>query len=267
MVLAAIALGGCSTSVGRAERDSAERVGAGDGTTNGADADASVGADTPGADDSGNTDEMEHAAGSGSTDQPDSGAAVPDGAGDGDSGTNSSDEGGDRSGSGSEDGGFIEGDDPAETEDSSEPVACDAESAAIERRFLALVNIVRAEARHCGTEFFPAATPVGWDDRLEAAAERHSNDMATHNFFSHTGSDGSSVAMRVDAADYAWSAVGENIAAGQRNVREAVDGWVTSPGHCRNLMNPAFESVALTCSRDEASDYRDYWTNVLARPR
>jgi len=153
------------------------------------------------------------------------------------------------------------------SQENSEPVACDAATDAIAERFLALVNTVRAEARYCGTEFHEAASTVGWDDRLVTAALRHSQDMAQHNLFSHTGSDGSSVSMRIDASGYDWQAVGENIAAGQRSVREAVDGWVASPGHCRNLMNPAYEAVALACTFDDGSDFRTYWTNVLARSR
>jgi len=151
------------------------------------------------------------------------------------------------------------------SQENSELVACDAATDAIAERFLALVNSVRAEARYCGTKLYEAASTVGWDDRLVTAALRHSQDMAQHNFFSHTGSDGSAVSMRIDAAGYDWRAVGENIAAGQGSVREAVDGWVASPGHCRNLMNPAYEAVALACTLDEGSDFRTYWTNVLAR--
>jgi len=239
------ALSGCGTGVGGVDRQSTDINGAA----------PSAGAalpDSTSGEDNVDAGAAGQAAESGDSNASDGNAAPggTDGAGvgDGSSGSDGSDE------------------DESSLEN-SEPVACDAATDAIAKRFLALVNSVRAEARYCGTEFYEAASTVGWDDRLVAAARHHSQDMAQHNFFSHTGSDGSSVSMRIDAAGYDWRAVGENIAAGQGSVREAVDSWVASPGHCRNLMNPAYEAVALACTLDESSDFRTYWTNVLARPR
>ncbi|PIE35699.1 MAG: hypothetical protein CSA54_05240 [Gammaproteobacteria bacterium] len=99
--------------------------------------------------------------------------------------------------------------------------------------------------------------------QLMQAAREHSLDMATHNFFNHIGSDGLSVADRATQSGYVWRTVGENIAAGQRSAKEAVDGWLASAGHCRNLMNPDFTEVAVDCVEDAGSDYGTYWTNVL----
>jgi hypothetical protein len=63
------------------------------------------------------------------------------------------------------------------------------------------VNAARARGQDCGSEgSFPATTPVTWDNLLAQAAQRHSDDMATNNFFSHTGSDGTNVAARATAA-------------------------------------------------------------------
>lgn len=60
------------------------------------------------------------------------------------------------------------------------------------------------------------------DDRLQAAARAHAVDMAQNDFFSHTGSDGSSVADRTTMAGYLWTTVGENIAAGQGRVFDPI---------------------------------------------
>jgi len=43
---------------------------------------------------------------------------------------------------------------------------------------LSLVNVARAQARNCGSEFSPSAPPVNWDERIESAALGHSQDMA-----------------------------------------------------------------------------------------
>jgi len=153
------------------------------------------------------------------------------------------------------------------TEPLETPVSCTAPPEAVRRRALTLINAARAEARSCGSERFAAADAVSWNERLRDAAAAHSADMAEHNFFSHTGSDGGSLSQRVTASGYAWRRVGENIAAGQPDVATAVAGWLDSPGHCRNLMNPAFTEIALACVEDGGTDYTRYWTNVLATGR
>ena len=150
--------------------------------------------------------------------------------------------------------------------DPQDTVACTAPDQHMQQRTLELINEARAQARMCGTESFTATDPLSWDLKLLQAADRHSRDMTQHNFFDHTGSDGSSIAARVDATGYEWRAVGENIAAGQRSASEVVAGWLNSPGHCRNLMNPVFTQVAVTCVEDNGADYTRYWTNVLATP-
>jgi len=147
------------------------------------------------------------------------------------------------------------------------PVACSANASAMQARMLELLNAARAEARQCGSEYFAAAPPLTWDSKLEQASKAHSNDMATINFFSHTSSDGGTLATRADATEYKWSNLGENIAAGQSTATQAMNGWIDSPGHCRNLMNPNFTETGAACTEDSGSDYRVYWTNVFARER
>src|SRR5215218_8024099 len=79
---------------------------------------------------------------------------------------------------------------------------------------LARINGVRARGADCGADgVFGAAAPLAWNDRLTIAAEGHSQDMAAKNFFSHTSADGRTLADRVSATGYAWSSLGENIAA------------------------------------------------------
>jgi uncharacterized protein YkwD len=72
------------------------------------------------------------------------------------------------------------------------------------------------------------------------AAYLHSEDMALNNFFSHTGSDGSSAGQRISRQGYPWSTYGENIAVGYPTVSSVIQGWLGSEGHCRNLMDPDF---------------------------
>lgn len=150
--------------------------------------------------------------------------------------------------------------------DLSTPVFCNADKNRLEEVMLARINAARAEARACGNTNFPAVASVKWNSKLQIAAEVHSLDMTTHNFFDHTGSDGSSVTTRADAQMYEWRAIAENIAAGQLTAQEVVEGWLASDGHCRNLMNSSYTEIAVACLADENADYNRYWTNVLGAP-
>lgn len=155
---------------------------------------------------------------------------------------------------------------PATAVDLSTPVFCNTDKQRFQDAMLARINAARAEARACGNENFPAVASVNWNSKLQTAAEVHSLDMATHNFFSHTGTDGSSVTTRANAQMYYPIAIGENIAAGQETAQEVIEGWLASEGHCRNLMSASYTEIAVACVADENTDYSRYWTNVLGAP-
>lgn len=134
---------------------------------------------------------------------------------------------------------------------------------------LRLVNAQRSAGASCGSRgAFAAAVPLAWNDALTQAGLRHSDDMVARNFFSHTGSDGTSAGARATAAGYVWSSWGENIAAGQRSVAEVVAGWMASDGHCANIMGPGFRDLGLACvSGNAGTTYGTYWTMVLGSAR
>lgn len=129
------------------------------------------------------------------------------------------------------------------------------------------INAARATARSCGATTLPAAAPLAWNDRLFSAAARHSRDMATNNYFSHTGLDGRTASQRIAAEGYAWSWVGENIAGGQSSVSTVMSGWLASPGHCANIMRAEYRDVGVSCVQRAGSTYGTYWTMALARPQ
>lgn len=134
---------------------------------------------------------------------------------------------------------------------------------------MARVNLWRSSGANCGSQgVFAAARPLVWNNRLAQAAAGHSQDMADHDFFAHHSLDGRTLAQRIDAAGYAWSSIGENIAVGQTTVNQVVDGWIASSGHCANIMNPQFVDIGVACvSGSTSASYRTYWTMDLARPR
>ena len=133
----------------------------------------------------------------------------------------------------------------------------------IQTEVLRRVNALRAAGAVCGGTTYGAARPLSWNSRLVTAARGHSIDMAQHNYFSHGRADGKTLAQRVRAAGSSFSAVGENIAAGQPSVASVMAGWIDSPGHCQNLMNPRFRDIGVACVRNDGAAYRRYWTMDL----
>jgi uncharacterized protein YkwD len=134
------------------------------------------------------------------------------------------------------------------------------------QRVLDLVNQARATPRYCGNRAFNAARPVRWNDSLAEASRLHAADMARYNYFSHSGRDGSDPAQRVERAGYRYRSTGENIAAGQMNPDDAVAGWIKSPPHCANLMNPAFTEMGAAFAVEPRSEMGVYWTQAFGRP-
>lgn len=147
----------------------------------------------------------------------------------------------------------------------SEPADC--ALADTDRAMLDAVNIARASSRSCGGQRYAAAPALKWSCPLATAASRHSRDMATHDFMSHIGSDGLKLGDRVSAVGYSWSAIGENVAAGQRSVDTVMQSWLQSPGHCANIMNPAYRDLGAAFAASGNSRYSPYWTQVFGRSR
>lgn len=99
------------------------------------------------------------------------------------------------------------------------------------------------------------------DDRLTAAAQGHSEDMAERNYFSHDSPEGEGPGARARAAEYPWWS-GENIARGYRTAAEVVDGWMNSDGHRANILN--CDSVAIGVGVADSSRGL-YWTQMFGR--
>lgn len=91
--------------------------------------------------------------------------------------------------------------------------------------------------------------------------------MARYNYFSHTGRDGSTVDGRATQAGYPWRNIGENIAAGQMTADAAVQGWIKSPGHCANIMSPAFREMGAAFVVNAQSSMGVYWAQVFGAAR
>jgi len=131
------------------------------------------------------------------------------------------------------------------------------------QKLLAQINSARAQAHTCGAQAFNPAPPLAWNATLAGAAQAHAQDMANRNYFDHLDRDGHTPGDRAELAGYSAQALGENIAAGQDSVRKVVAGWLASPGHCANLMNPQFRDLGAAYATDPKSDAGIYWTGMF----
>ena len=132
-------------------------------------------------------------------------------------------------------------------------------TSSIAQQVVILINSERAKIANC-----PA---LRLNDKLTAAAQAHSQDMADNNFFDHTGSNGSTLGQRITAAGYSFSLAGENIAGGQSTAQEAFDDWMSSPGHRANMLNCSFVDTGLGFVEKPGSEWLRYWTQDFAKPR
>lgn len=122
---------------------------------------------------------------------------------------------------------------------------------------LQLVNVARSKGAKCGSKWYPPAPPLSWNPQLEKAAVGHSSDMYSKNYFSHIAGDGSTANTRIERTGYHWMTYGENIGYGYQSEKEVVAAWLTSPGHCANIMNKDFKEMGVGRAGD-------YWTQDFA---
>jgi uncharacterized protein YkwD len=129
----------------------------------------------------------------------------------------------------------------------------------IEKRAFDLVNQERADN---------GLSPLKWNEQVADVCRLHSKDMMDHDFFAHTGSDGSNSSYRLirDGILY-WNQTGENIARisgiysyikniqgdiietnykSQEDIaQDAVDGWMESPTHRANILRADFDEAGM----------------------
>jgi uncharacterized protein YkwD len=135
------------------------------------------------------------------------------------------------------------------------------------QKLLGMINAARAQPRQCGGQPYSAAPPLSWNASLATASQDHSRDMANNNYFDHKDRSGSTPGDRAELAGYTAQEIGENIAAGQDTARKVVDGWLTSAGHCANLMNPRVRDLGAAYATDPKSNAGIYWTAMFGAPQ
>lgn len=107
------------------------------------------------------------------------------------------------------------------------------------------VNRLRAKGCKCGRKKMPPVGPVKWDDLLYDSAESHAYYLTRRKELSHFGRRGEDISERIADTGYPWAVVGENLGMGQKTFPEVMKDWIKSKAHCRMLMNPKVEDMAV----------------------
>jgi uncharacterized protein YkwD len=84
---------------------------------------------------------------------------------------------------------------------------------------------------------------LNFNGTLDQAAQAKANDMKQNNYWSHVTPDGRTPWDFIKNTDYQYKKAAENLAYGFATSNTTVKGWMNSPGHRANLLDPALRDV------------------------
>lgn len=96
--------------------------------------------------------------------------------------------------------------------------------------------------------------PLNINPSLDSAAQAKASDMASRDYWSHNTPDGGTPWQFVDAVHYSYQKVGENLAAGFADEASSVAGWMASPSHRLNMLDPLYTDVGFGTAMSQ--DYK-----------
>ena len=154
-----------------------------------------------------------------------------------------------------------------ESLNSSEAARADEKRPDLERAARLVIKQTNAFREEHGRE------PVEVNRRLAEAAQYFADFMARTNQYGHTA-DGNRPAGRATEHGYDYCIVSENIAyqyssagfATEELATKFVEGWEESPGHRKNMLDPAVTETGVAVARSEDTGYY-YAVQMFGRPK
>ena len=136
--------------------------------------------------------------------------------------------------------------------------------AKVEAAIFEITNTVRAEARLGAVVISP---------QLTAAARAYAGLLAKSGQFSHEA-DGT-LTDRTGRARYNHCMIAENLAAHQDSrgfesralAKSALEGWLNSPGHRKNLMTPEMTEIGVAVAKTPDKDPKYIAVQLFGRPQ
>ena len=98
---------------------------------------------------------------------------------------------------------------------------------------------------------------------LQGSAQKYAEVMSKENVFGHIGPNGETFRERIEASSYYYPflstqchngdcertfVLGENLARGQKTVKDAVNAWMESPAHKKAILHPNFTDLGIGIS-------------------
>lgn len=123
---------------------------------------------------------------------------------------------------------------------------------AYEKQVLELVNRERAKT---------GLAPLALSSPAQSAADIRAREIQTS--FSHTRPGGRDFSTALTEAGVNFRSSGENIAYGQQTPEHVMDGWMNSPGHRANILNPDFTSIGIGYAQNSSGT--GYWVQLFYR--
>jgi uncharacterized protein YkwD len=94
--------------------------------------------------------------------------------------------------------------------------------------------------------------PLKVSVKLTDAAQKYAERMAREDRLSHDLGGG--LGDRLDKENYNWTMCGENIAWNYRGAEDVMKGWMSSPGHRRNLLNPSYKEIGVGIAKNKKGE-------------
>ncbi|MCA0969762.1 SafA/ExsA family spore coat assembly protein [Halobacillus litoralis] len=122
----------------------------------------------------------------------------------------------------------------------------------VEQQVIDLTNQERAKQ---------GLSPLKGNWQLSRVARYKSRDMRDKNYFSHQSPTYGSPFEMMRSFNISYRRAAENIAAGQRTPQEVVNGWMNSPGHRKNILDPNVRQIGVGYA--QGGSYGHYWTQMF----
>jgi len=135
-----------------------------------------------------------------------------------------------------------------------------ADKARVEAEMLARVNAVRRSA---------GLPPFAPNPLLDRISQQHAEDMLMRSYSGHETPEGLGPSDRARADGYKVG-IGENIVEQRFSAEEALEAWLRSPGHRRNILDPDCREMGLGLAVGGGYDaapggYRVVWVQSVGR--
>lgn len=134
------------------------------------------------------------------------------------------------------------------------------DKARVAAEMLSRVNDVRRRAR---------LSPLVASPLLDRVSQEHAEDMLARSYSGHRTPEGLGPSDRARAGGYR-SGIGENIVEQRFSAEEALDAWLRSPDHRRNILDPGCREMGLGLAMGAGYDaapggYRVIWVQSFGR--